>query len=388
MLSELEQYQNELLALVAILILLVLYVIIKRKRSTKEQTDNKEELLSEDKKELKTLKLEDESPLEEPTTKESNQDSIETPSQETPHKSENEFLVSGSEEGDFGVVESTPKKEKVKKEKVRAITKREVPPHDKISKEDFTEFAGKRILLAEDNIINQKVIKGLLADSGIEIVVADDGQIALDILEKDDDFLMVLMDAHMPRVDGFEATRAIRANPKYDHIVVVALSGDTAADDIKKMSEAGMAEHLEKPLKMDALYDILYAYSGEDESQDDDEEYVEVVITKSLDGEKGLAICGGDAEFYSDILKEFINSYEDSAEKLVEMLQKNDVANADKLLLDIIGVSANIGAESLHKTASTLKEALTSHDKSNISSLLKKYKKQLTELITDIKEYL
>ncbi len=376
MLSDFQVYQNEILAGVAIFILLIVYLIIKKTVGNKN--DDQKFLKEHAKKGLGTLEF-DHKNLE---TQQNSQE--EDSEQQELEIVEHEDLF-GSEEGDFGVIETPVVEEKKKKEKIRAITKREVPPHDKISKGDFKEFTGKRILLAEDNIINQKVIMGLLAESGIEIVVADDGQIALDILEKDDNFMMVLMDAHMPRVDGFEATRAIRANPKLNHIVVVALSGDTAADDIKKMNAAGMAEHLEKPLKMDALYDVLYAYSSDD---DNEEEYVEVVITKSLDGEKGLAICGGDAEFYSDILNEFIISYEGSADKLLKMLQKNEISDADKLLLDIIGVSANIGAESLHKTALTLKESLSNNDKSNISSLLQKYNKQLSELITDIKEYL
>ena len=148
------------------------------------------------------------------------------------------------------------------KDNTPTFTKREIPPHGEISRENFKEFAGERVLVAEDNLINQKIIKGLLADTGIEVVLADDGQIALDILERDSNFLMVLMDVQMPRVDGFEATRQIRANPNYNHIVVVALSGDTAADNIEKMKVAGMSEQLEKPLKMTALYDILYAYTG------------------------------------------------------------------------------------------------------------------------------
>ncbi len=116
-------------------------------------------------------------------------------------------------------------------------------------------------MLVEDNIINQKVILGLWARSGIDVVVANDGVEALEILEKDNNFILILMDAHMPRMDGFEATRKIRKNPALNHIAVVALSGDTTADSIKKMTESGMNEHLEKPLRMDALYDIIYAYT-------------------------------------------------------------------------------------------------------------------------------
>lgn len=175
------------------------------------------------------------------------------------------------------------------------IQKRSVPPHEKITKQNFSEFAGERILVAEDNLINQKVLLGLLAGSGIELVLANDGQEALDILENDTNFLMILMDAHMPRVDGFEATRIIRANPQYDHILVVALSGDTASDDIHKMKSAGMSEHLEKPLRMEALYKIFYAYTGNSAKKVN---VTEFKITKNLDTKIGLETCGDDEGFY------------------------------------------------------------------------------------------
>ncbi len=122
-----------------------------------------------------------------------------------------EVSCHGKEEGDFGVI--TPAHEDKlndvtdRRKSDKTIQKRSVPEHGKITKQNFSEFAGERILVAEDNPINQKVLLGLLAGSGIELVLADDGQEALDILENDTNFLMILMDAHMPRVDGFEATR-------------------------------------------------------------------------------------------------------------------------------------------------------------------------------------
>ena len=112
---------------------------------------------------------------------------------------------------------------------------RVVPNHEKITKENFKEFAGIHLLIAEDNLINQKVIKGLLAGTGIKISMADDGKDALDMLKAHNDYFMILMDAHMPNIDGFEATKIIRSMPEYNKLPIVALSGDIAPDDIKKM---------------------------------------------------------------------------------------------------------------------------------------------------------
>jgi CheY-like chemotaxis protein len=261
------------------------------------------------------------------------------------------------------------------------IPKRAVPEFGKITKQNFSEFAGERILVAEDNPINQKVIVGLLAGSGIDVVLANDGQEALDILEKETNFLMILMDAHMPRVDGFEATRIIRANPQYDHILVVALSGDVGSDDIQKMKSAGMAEQLEKPLRMESLYKIFYAYSTK-------ETQPEIAVTNILDADEGIEICGGDEKFYREILAEFVSDYGDSADRLGELLRAHDVQAADALLLDIVGVTANIGAHSLGDIASHLKLSLTDTHEKSYFSLYDRYNVQLERLTQEIRAYL
>jgi CheY-like chemotaxis protein len=300
-----------------------------------------------------------------------------------------EIPVYGKEEGDFGVI--TPAHadnledltSRRKSDKI--IQKRSVPNHITITKQNFSEFAGERILVAEDNTINQKVLMGLLAGSGIELVMANDGQEALDILENDTNFVMILMDAHMPRVDGFEATRIIRQNPKYDHILVVALSGDTASDDIQKMKDAGMSEQLAKPLRMESLYKIIYAYTGKETHTDETEE---PVTTKNLNITKGLLTCGGDEDFYREILSEFVTDYGNSSDTLGAFLRSNNIHGADAYLLDIIGVAENIGAHPLGDIASNMKLALSDTHEQSYFSLFDQYKVHFNGLLQDIKAYL
>lgn len=297
-----------------------------------------------------------------------------------------EIPLFGTEEGEFVVLTPTPEDKALmdRRKSDKTIQKRFVPEHGKITKQNFSEFAGERILVAEDNPINQKVLLGLLAGSGIELVLADDGQEALDILENDTNFLMILMDAHMPRVDGFEATRIIRANPQYDHILVVALSGDTASDDIKKMKDAGMSEQLEKPLRMEALYEMIYAYTGKGTDKD---EFIDANTTKSLNTEIGLQTCGGDEDFYREILSEFISDYGNSSDTLGELLRSHNLHAADAYLLDIIGVTENIGAHKLGEIASNMKLALSDTHELSYFSLFDQYKEQQDRLMQDIRAY-
>ena len=282
------------------------------------------------------------------------------------------------------------KQEPLKQKPTQSIkrTKRELTPHSKIKKDNFTIFKGTRILIAEDNFINQKVITGLLADSGIDITMANDGQECMNILKEDTNFALVLMDAHMPVMDGFQATREIRKNPKFEHIPVIALSGDTAADDIKNMMNAGMEAHLEKPLKMDSFYDILYIYTTGDEAKQNQNISKAISKDTEFDIKKGLQICGGDKIFYLEILNEFINNYTDSDKQIGKFLNEKNIKDADKLLLDITGLAANIGADYLHKAALDLKLAIASPDDMAYISSLRNFKRTLEHISQLIQKYI
>lgn len=279
-------------------------------------------------------------------------------------------------------------KEELKPAEIKPIKinrkKREITTHKKIVKEDFTQFKGMKILIAEDNVINQKVILGLLSDSGINITIANNGKEALDILENNKDFELILMDANMPVMDGFEATRTIRKDSSLEHIAVVALSGDTASDEIKNMLNVGMESHVEKPLRMDALYDVFYIYANriyDKKATFSEEEYIE------FDVAKGVEICGGDKEFYHEILDDFITKYANSGEVIHEYINNSDSINANKILLDIIGVAANIGAKDLHDAALELKQSMQNTDDMEYITNLKSYERSLKRVCDAILKY-
>ena len=345
-------YQNEFLALLAIIIVIFIYIFVKKNQKTNEEKRIEAELA-----EKKSTNF--------PLRKENNLEKT----------NEENLELEGTEEGEFTTSNTNPANSK------KAL-KKNIPAHGKITKKDFQDFAGERILVAEDNIINQKVILGLLAESGIEIVIANDGIEVLEILEQDSNFKLILMDAHMPRMDGFEATQKIRSNPNYNHIVIIALSGDTAADDIKKMYKAGMEEHLEKPLRIDSLYDIFYTYilPTNPTKQEKKETFDELLI------DKGLEISGNDIIFYNEILHEFLESYSHIYKTIEKLLKQNDMNTVDKLLLDISGVAANIGALNLNKSTLNLKNALKNNNQH--SKLLLDFKEKLETLVQEIKQYL
>jgi len=361
-----QEYLTEIIAFVSILVVIVVYIFIKTS-SHKPRKNIEDIIVQED--DFDTLEDSFDEDISE-VVKDDFDNDVEPMEKRTPQKTQ---------------PQTNPNTFKAE------VKKRSVPQHHKITKDDFSDFSGTRILVAEDNMINQKVINGLLKESGIDIVMANDGQEALDILDKDQKFSIILMDAHMPRVDGYEASRIIRKDSRFNKIVIVALSGDTASDDLRKMSEAGMQEQLEKPLQMDALYDVIYAYTGLEEptpKQVSDTATSTQTTTKSeLDTQKGLSICGEDKEFYISILDEFKNTYSSSTNILATYINEKNHIESDKILLDIIGVSANIGADNLHKITTDLKESIKAKDMKATIKIFADYRKVLKLVLAEIANY-
>ncbi len=116
-----------------------------------------------------------------------------------------------------------------------------------------------RILLAEDNPVNQKVTVGLLQNRGHQVVLATDGQEAIDTLADDNDFDVILMDIQMPNMDGYEATKIIRQqqHDSGEHIPIVALTAHAMEGDREKMLNAGMDQYLAKPVIANQLYELI-----------------------------------------------------------------------------------------------------------------------------------
>lgn len=249
--------------------------------------------------------------------------------------------------------------------------KREPTSINEVYKDRFNEFAGAKILVAEDDIINQKVILSLLDSSGIEVDIANNGLEALDLLEKKE-YSLVLMDSHMPFMNGEQATIAIRANKSHDNLPVVALSGDVLSDDVVKMFEAGVDEYLQKPLKPKALYDVLYSFVHMYENSSFAKEFSDV----GFDIARGVEISG-DEKFYIAILRDFALKYFAAATQISQELKNGSAQNAKKLLLDIIGIAANIGADELKNRALELQESLEHHSDLEFILALKYFERSL-----------
>ena len=126
-------------------------------------------------------------------------------------------------------------------------------------------FEGKRILLVEDNELNREIAKDILGDFGVFVEEADDGDVAVEKVKESaargehDYYNLILMDVQMPRMNGYEATRAIRAIPDTtgSYLPIIAMTANAFEEDRKNALLAGMDEHLAKPIEIDKLLMVL-----------------------------------------------------------------------------------------------------------------------------------
>jgi CheY-like chemotaxis protein len=131
-----------------------------------------------------------------------------------------------------------------------------LPSHPPSQESLTPSLNGQRVLLVEDNALNRALAVELLQLMNLQVLTAEHGQEALDVLERED-VALVLMDMQMPVMDGLEATRRIRQQPRWQHLPILAMTANAAPEDRQRCLEAGMNEHLSKPFDLPALARML-----------------------------------------------------------------------------------------------------------------------------------
>jgi two-component system sensor histidine kinase/response regulator len=131
---------------------------------------------------------------------------------------------------------------------------------------DVERTRGARVLLVEDNEINQEVAIGQLEAAEVRIDVAENGEVAVRMVHERD-YHIVLMDMQMPVMDGLEATRVIRSDPRFGNLPIVAMTANAMEADREACIKAGMNDHIAKPIDPDQLFDILLRWIGEREAR-------------------------------------------------------------------------------------------------------------------------
>ncbi len=227
--------------------------------------------------------------------------------------------------------------------------------------EDTEILKGANILLVEDIEINQEIVAGLLAPTGIEIDVASSGEEALQkIFEKE--YNAVLMDVQMPGMDGYQATKAIRENDSFNDLPVIAMTAHAMAGDREKSLQAGMCDHITKPINPGELIAALIKWVGTRrrdtaEKQADEHEHPFRGL-KGIKTDSGLNRVNGNHELYCEILYKFYSDFSDVTTRITEALETNEKEAARHLVHAIKGVAGNVGAEELHAAADQLEKSI------------------------------
>jgi PAS domain S-box-containing protein len=258
---------------------------------------------------------------------------------------------------------------------------------------------GARVLLVEDNEMNQELACELLAQAGIEVVLAGNGQVALDTLARDTRFDGVLMDCQMPVMDGYTATREIRRNPAFAELPIVAMTANAMAGDREKVIEAGMNDHIAKPLNVGQMFVTLShwitpaashpatvgatATTAPVTSAADDD----LPALPGIDIQAGLATTMNKRSLYLRMLVKFRDSQGRFAELFAAARADADADAATRAAHTLKGTAGNIGARGVRAAAGALEHACKEqHPAAEIDALLATTLAELAPVIAGLQQ--
>ena len=230
---------------------------------------------------------------------------------------------------------------------------------------------GLRVLLAEDNPINQQVAREILQRAGAEVVVADDGAEALNRLNDDPRrFGLVLMDVQMPRMDGYQATRRIRSAAQWAELPIIAMTANAMAGDRERCLEAGMNDHVAKPVNVGELLATIARWCGIEGSDGAAEASSAAAgapgdlpgdLSSGLPGvdlAKLMERLGGNRALTEQLLNQFRIDNANAVGLIRMALADGDREMARRLTHTLKGVGGNLAAEGVHDRALRLEQAI------------------------------
>ena len=234
---------------------------------------------------------------------------------------------------------------------------------------------GARILLTEDNEINQQIALELLEGAGATVKVANNGREAVDILSQGPQpppFDMVLMDLQMPEMDGYQATTRLRSDSRFRALPIIAMTAHATIEERQRCLAAGMNDHISKPIDPANLIETVRRFyrpaeepsplpmaaeprrSEAHEGQDGD--YLPPI--DGLDATDGLSRVAGNRKLYRKLLRQFSEQQGGVMGQITAALDQGDRALAERLAHTLKGVAGNIGAKPIQSAAGALEKLI------------------------------
>lgn len=252
---------------------------------------------------------------------------------------------------------------------------------------------GSRVLLVEDNPINQQLATELLEQANIQVTVAENGVQGV-AAATPGHFELIFMDIQMPEMDGYTAARKIREAGN-SHTPIVAMTANAMTGDREKSLAAGMNDHLTKPIDPTELYTIIAKWiAPSDQAKKDngcspsgiDVGHLDpqLATIPGVDTLAGLKRVNNSPQLYRQLLEKFIEDHRSDAKKTAECLQTRDTATALRTVHTLKGIAGTLGAQSLQEQAATLEQALLQECPEQYPLLLSTLTRQLQETSENI----
>ena len=212
---------------------------------------------------------------------------------------------------------------------------------------------------------------GQLEDAEAFVDLAENGEIALRMI-RDNDYDAVLMDMQMPVMDGIEATRIIRSNPRFKTLPIIAMTANAMASDRILCLDAGMNDHIAKPIDPDQLFGVLLRWIRRAEGDgkaargaaathapDSHASAAEIAIA-GIDVRAGLKRTGGNRQRYETLLRKFAEQQAPAIAAMKDALSAGDAATAERVAHSLKGAAGTLGASSLSEAAARAETAIKS----------------------------
>ena len=251
---------------------------------------------------------------------------------------------------------------------------------------------GARILLAEDNEINQQIARELLEGAGFFVDIARNGVEAVSMVGAAH-YDVVLMDVQMPEMDGHQATMRLREQPEFRDLPILAMTAGAMTEDKEAAKNAGMNDHVSKPIEIRQLFDALVrwiepgARAAPRQQESPVQDGTGGALPVSLPGvnlELGLQRVGGNHNLFRDLLVKFRGEQCRVTEDIRAALEKRDAELAARLAHNLTGVSGNLGITDLAMASKDLETGLKTDGLECPPLLLQSMQQQLDLVLSSL----
>jgi PAS domain S-box-containing protein len=251
---------------------------------------------------------------------------------------------------------------------------------------------GVRLLLAEDNEINQQIALELLQGAGASVEVANNGREAIEKLQAAGAgaFDAVLMDLQMPEVDGLEATRRILAEARFAGLKIIAMTAHAMLEERERCLQAGMVDHITKPIDPEAMFGTLARWvkpaAPAQVAATGPQDKLALPEVAGLDAAAGLRRVAGNRKLYLGLLRQFAENQGDAMARLAAALAAQDRATAERIAHTVKGVAGNLGFGVLQGVAGEVEKAL--HEAQPAKGALSRLEAELARVLASLHDAL